>query len=97
MVITPRVADRPAWRVLERSPYVGGRDHSITIPQRQAIRAGQLIVLNPLYVEIDFTAISRAIGEEISGLCGYDLFLRSIVTLDSIIPTLRSANRPRFG
>jgi hypothetical protein len=89
MVITPKIADRAQMESFGKVP-VRGVGGTIQSPFRRGKRfeLGQLVVQNPLYIEIDFTAISRAIGEEVAGICGYDLFLRSIVVLDSIAPSL---------
>ncbi len=89
MIITPKVADESGMVRFGRVP-VRGVGGTIQSPFRRGrkFELGQLIIQNPLYIEIDLTTISRAIGEEIAGLCGYDLFLRSVVTLDSAAPTL---------
>ncbi|MEP7271459.1 MAG: aspartyl protease family protein [Acidobacteriota bacterium] len=89
MIITPRVANESGMESFGKVP-VRGVGGTIQSPFRRGkkFELGQLVIRNPLYVEIDFAAISRAIGEEIAGLCGYDLFARSVVTLDSATPTL---------
>lgn len=89
MVITPKVADQAQMDTFGKVP-VRGVGGTIQSPFRRGkhFELGQLVIRNPLYIEIDFTAISRALGEEIAGICGYDLFLRSVVVLDSVAPSL---------
>lgn len=97
MIITPRVANQTGMEAFGKVP-VRGVGGTIQSPFRRGkkFELGQLIIRNPLYVEIDFTAISAAIGEELAGLCGYDLFQRTIVTLDSAVPTLELRDPAKF-
>jgi aspartyl protease len=46
-----------------------------------SLRLGPLSIARPVFVELDLTHLSRALGVRLAGVCGYDVFARAAVSI----------------
>lgn len=88
-VITPQVAARlglgaigSSWLGLAAGASAGA------LRRAGAMRLGPLTIDEPLFVEMDLSAISSAAGVEIAGIVGYDVLRRAVVEIDVARPSL---------
>ncbi len=57
---------------------------------------GPMTINKAIFVELDLNSIGRSLGENITGICGYDLLSRAVVILDAGKNLLELHNPDRF-
>ncbi len=83
MVISPKVADQLKMPGFGRMTALGvGGPVKTRFREGESIQLGPMTVKKPVYIELDFSQLSPIFGVPIAGLCGYDVFSRSIVSFD---------------
>ncbi len=83
-VIDKSVADDEKMLSVGSIPAIGIGPDAQTAHFRKAtsITLGQMTVAHPFFVALDLKALSNVFGVKLSGIVGYDLFRRSVITVD---------------
>lgn len=87
--IDPKVADELGLENFGSLPAVGVAG-AIQTSYRQgtSLQLGPMRLDDPLYVEIDLSFLALVFGVKVAGICGYEVFARSVLELDLEAVTL---------
>ncbi|MFT4540782.1 MAG: putative aspartyl protease [Planctomycetota bacterium] len=81
--VDTKVADRLGLEKFGAVPAMGvGGVVPASFRQGKHFQLGPLEMRDTIYVELELSFLSGHFGMEIAGICGYDLFARSVVALD---------------
>lgn len=97
MVISKTVAKELELPVFGQIPVggVGGYTQS-SLCEGKLFELGPISIHNTIYLEYDFGQLSAIFGEKIAGICGFDLFTRAVVALDSTTNQIEIHNPAKF-
>ncbi len=88
--IDPALADEAGLLSIgDDGENAAGRDGATLWRQGRAVRVGPVTLPRPRFLEIDCGPLNRALGVELSGICGYELFRDCVVELDLEAATVR--------
>lgn len=83
LVLDSRVARTLGLKKFGEIPVVGvGGLLKSNYALGDRFQLGQLEIKRPIFVELDFSQLSKAIGSPISGIAGWEVFCRSTVEMD---------------
>ena len=81
--IDPAVAEELGMESFGSVPAVGvGGSIQTGYRQGTKLELGPLELSDPVYVELDLSFLTPLFGVRVAGLCGYEIFARSVVELD---------------
>jgi hypothetical protein len=87
--IDPTVADALDLDAFGSVPAVGVAGTVLArFRQGHVLELGPMRLDDPVYVELDLSFLAPVFGVEVAGICGYDVFARSVVELDLAETTL---------
>lgn len=87
--IDPTVADALGLPEFGTIPAVGvGGTVEASFRQGERFALGPIEITDPVFVELDLAFLEPHFGVPVAGICGYDLFARSVVELDLEGPEL---------
>lgn len=90
MVIDPRAADVLGLPKLGQLSALGiGGVVNSSLRKAKTISLGPMSVSNPIFVQLDLSAISAIFGVKIAGICGYDFISRAVLEMDLVEPSLK--------
>jgi predicted aspartyl protease len=97
MVISKTVAKELELPTFGQIPVggIGGYTQS-SLCQGKLFELGPISIHRTTYLEYDFGQLSAIFGEKIAGICGFDLFTRAIVALDSTASQIEIHNPAKF-
>ncbi|KAA0228709.1 hypothetical protein FCG40_07045 [Fimbriimonadia bacterium ATM] len=97
MVIDKSKADELKLDPFGKLPVVGiGGVEVSHLRAGKTFDLGPLRISDPVYLELDLSMISRAVGIELAGIAGFDVFASSIVDLDLDAPAIAIHNPGKF-
>lgn len=86
--IDPKYADTLELPEFGEVPAVGVAGSVIaSFRQGKSFALGPIEIADPVYVEIELSFLEQHFGVAVAGICGYDLFARSIFELDLETPS----------
>lgn len=89
MVIDKLTAQQAGLEVFGEIPVVGiGGIVPGRFRQGKSFQVGPVTWQDPIYVEVDLSAVSMALGRKIVGICGAPLFKRTVVEIEATEPRL---------
>lgn len=95
LVIDKSKADQLKMEQFGKLPIVGiGGVEVSRLRAAKTFDLGPLRISDPIYLELDLSIISRAVGIDLAGIVGYDVFASSVVSLDLDGPSV-SIHDPR--
>lgn len=81
--IDPKVADSLGMAKFGAVPAVGiGGTVTANFRQGKSLELGRVRIEDTVYVELDLAFLEAHFGVPIAGICGFDLFSRSVIELD---------------
>lgn len=84
-IITPSAAREAGLPALGTYTATGvGTPVQTVFRRANRLELGRWGMANPVFVQLDLSALSKRLGMEIAGICGYEVFSRAVVVIDPV-------------